>query len=312
MIVVTGAAGFIGSNLVRALNQMGEDDVVAVDDLSDGSKFRNIATLKLSDYVDKDDLPSALGRLKKPDAVFHQGACSSTTEPDGKYMMANNFEYSKMLLDYCQVQRVPLIYASSAAVYGSGAKGFREDPECECPLNVYAYSKLAFDNRVRAVLGDVTTPVVGLRYFNAYGPQENHKAAMTSVAWQLFHQHKAGEPFELFEGSAEFLRDFVYVDDCVAANLHFLRSSASGIFNVGTGRARSFEDLARIAIRALGGGSIKYVPFPDQLAGKYQRFTEADLTRLRSTGYARPFQPLESGVSEYFRVLRESDGYYGC
>ena len=312
MIVVTGAAGFIGSNLVRGLNQLGEDDVVAVDDLSDGDKHRNMACLKLSDYIDKDDLPSALRGLKKPAAVFHQGACSSTTERNGKYMMANNYEYSKVLLEYCQAQRVPFIYASSAAVYGSGRNGFREETVCECPLNIYAYSKLAFDNWVRRAQTTATAPIVGLRYFNVYGPQENHKDEMTSVAWQLFQKQKRGEALELFEGSAEFLRDFVYVDDCVAVNLHFLEHPASGIFNVGTGKARSFDEVARIAIRLMGGGDIRHVPFPDHLLGKYQLLTQADLTRLRSAGYARPFHSLEAGMSEYFQVLEEANGYYPC
>lgn len=309
MIIVTGAAGFIGSNLVRGLNERGLDDIVAVDELTDGTKHKNLNACAIADYLDKDELFDELERLGPLEAVFHQGACSSTTEPDGRYMMDINYRYSKRLAAFCLERRVPFFYASSAAVYGEGENGFREERACEWPLNVYAYSKLAFDQWVRRRLPSAQSPVVGLRYFNVYGPQENHKGSMMSVARKLFYQHRAGEPFTLFEGSDGFRRDFVYVRDCVDVNLHFFDRGTSGIFNVGTGQARSFGDMGRTAQALLGDHPLKLVPMPDKLQGKYQEFTQADLTQLRAAGYDKPFASLEDGMKRYFDVLDATDGY---
>jgi ADP-L-glycero-D-manno-heptose 6-epimerase len=223
-------------------------------------------------------------------------------------MMANNYEYSKQLLALALKQRVPFIYASSAAVYGTGENGFREEPKCENPMNVYAYSKLAFDNWVRRHLGSFSTPVVGFRYFNVYGPQENHKGDMASVAYKLFEQRAASKALGLFEGSDDILRDFVYVEDCVAVNLAFFERPESGVFNVGTGKARSFGDVGRIAV-SLVGGEVQHIPMPDHLRGKYQRFTQADLTRLRAAGYSAPFVELEDGMKRYYESLAQRGGY---
>ncbi len=309
MIIVTGAAGFIGSNLAKGLNDRGLTDIVAVDDLTDGDKHKNLNALRLRDYLDKDELLTEVGALGSIDAVFHQGACSSTTEKDGRFMMETNYRYSKRLATFCLERHVPFFYASSASVYGNGEHGFTEEPRCEWPLNVYAYSKLAFDNWVRARLDDAASPIVGLRYFNVFGPQENHKGDMMSVARKLYDQHARGDDLRLFEGSDEFLRDFVYVDDCVDVNLHFFERGGKGVFNVGTGQARSFGDVGRTAVSLLGPREIEHVPMPPHLNGKYQAFTQADLTALRRAGYERPFLSLEDGMSRYFAILNESGGY---
>jgi ADP-L-glycero-D-manno-heptose 6-epimerase len=325
-IVVTGAAGFIGSNLVKALNERGVDRVIAVDDLEQGDKFVNLADCEIADYFDKDEFARLLEAGKfdgKVQAVMHQGACSDTTERNGRFMMAVNYRYSAQLLEFCRLQRVPLIYASSAAVYGANAQ-CRESGECELPLNVYGYSKLQFDRYVRNHWEDRTAQVVGLRYFNVYGVREAHKGRMASVAWHFFNQYRAGGRVRLFEGShgyadGEQRRDFVSVEDCVKVNLHFLDNpAASGIFNVGTGRAQPFNDVAVAVInsvrRARGeaertladlarDGVIEYIPFPEDLKGKYQAFTQADLSALRAAGYTQPFLDVAAGVGRYCSSL---------
>ena len=311
MIIVTGGAGFIGSNLVAGLNQAGERDILVVDDLTDGSKHRNLNCLTFADYLDRDELLEALPTLGDVRAIFHQGACSDTTEADGRFMMANNYTYSRRLLEHALRQCIPFLYASSASVYGSGENGFAERPECEYPLNVYAYSKYAFDNLVRRILPEAQSQVLGLRYFNVYGPQENHKGTMASVAFHLFGQHAQGDPMRLFEGSEGFRRDFVHVADAVATNLHFRESGNSGIFNCGTGEARSFLDVGRTMQRLVGGAELDFVPFPAHLEGKYQTHTEADLTALRGAGYTRSFRSLEDGLAEYHDVLSSTGGYLG-
>lgn len=310
MIIVTGGAGFIGSNLVRALLGRGRSDVVVVDDLTDGRKFANIADCDIADYWDKDELTARLaGTLERPEAVFHQGACAVTTEWDGRYMLATNYRYSVDLLDYCLSHSVPLIYASSAAVYGASTVFKEHETSAERPLNVYGYSKLLFDRYVRRRCASAGSQVVGLRYFNVYGPGEAHKGGMASVAWHLHGQVRDNGEARLFEGSGgypdgEQRRDFVYVDDVVNVNLWFYdRRRASGIFNVGTGASATFNELASAVIAWHGKGVIRYIPFPPELASRYQSFTEADIAALRAAGYDAPFKDVSAGVKAYLDAL---------
>jgi ADP-L-glycero-D-manno-heptose 6-epimerase len=307
MLIVTGGAGFIGSNLAHTLAGRGAD-VVVVDDLTDGAKCVNLVGAAIADYLDKDRFLALMGArdawLSKVEGVYHLGACATTTEYNGRFMMENNFEYSKTVLSYCRAMGIPLVYASSASVYGSGAS-FAEDPANEAPLNVYAYSKLLFDTVVRRTLAQSGAPVVGLRYFNVYGPRESHKGAMASVAYNLWRQLERGEPIRLFRGidgygDGEQRRDFIHVDDVVKVNLWFLdHPSVSGIFNVGTGRAETFNEIARAILKAAGHGTLEYVPFPNELVGRYQSFTQADLTKLREVGCDVRFRPVAEGVTEY-------------
>jgi ADP-L-glycero-D-manno-heptose 6-epimerase len=324
--VVTGAAGFIGSNVVKALNGQGVTDIIAVDNLTKAEKFHNLVDCEIADYIDKSEFLDKLeaGEFDGAvEAVLHQGACSDTMEHNGQYMIANNYRYSLALLDYCVDQEVPLVYASSASVYGGGSV-FREERALESPLNVYGYSKFLFDQIVRRRLADANSPVVGLRYFNVYGPREQHKGRMASVAFHLFNQFRAEGRVRLFEGAngygnGEQQRDFVFVDDVVKVNLHFLDNpSVSGIFNVGTGRAQTFNDVAVATVNAcrslrndspltLGQmqaeGIVEYIPFPEALRGKYQSFTQADVGALRSAGYDSPFSDVEAGVRAYVEML---------
>ncbi|MEO5702896.1 MAG: ADP-glyceromanno-heptose 6-epimerase [Gammaproteobacteria bacterium] len=313
MIVVTGAAGFIGSNLVKALNKRGRLDVLAVDNLQDGTKFSNLADCEIADYMDQDDFLARIttgADFAAPlEAILHQGACSSTTEWDGRYMMHNNYNYSKALLHYCLDKKIPFIYASSASVYGAG-KVFKEGREFEAPLNVYGYSKYLFDQYVRGQFESSQSQIVGLRYFNVYGPREQHKGAMASVAFHFYNQLLDTGRVKLFEGSdgyadGEQRRDFIYVDDVTAVNLWFLDNlDKSGIFNLGTGRSQSFNDMARAVIKASKRhGEIEYISFPAQLHGYYQSFTEADISNLRGAGYVHPFMSVEEGVSKYMECL---------
>jgi ADP-L-glycero-D-manno-heptose 6-epimerase len=311
VIVVTGGAGFIGSNLVKALNERGRTDVLVVDEMTDGRKFRNLVDCELIDLVDKDDFLERLlwsEDLGEIEAIFHEGACSNTMEWDGQYLLRTNYEYSKTLFDFCSGRGVPLIYASSAAVYGAGPE-FREDPRCEAPLNMYAYSKLLFDRWVRKRLPGIASQVVGLRYFNVYGPREQAKNEMASVAFKLNRQLRQGNRVQLFEGCDGYpdggqLRDFVYVGDVCNVNLWFLdHPDQSGIFNVGTGHAQSFDELAMAVIAYHGRGEIEYVPIPEELSGSYQSFTEADLTALRQAGYDAPFLSVGEGVPATLKQL---------
>jgi ADP-L-glycero-D-manno-heptose 6-epimerase len=323
-IIVTGAAGFVGANNVKALNDRGETDVVAVDNLKRADKFRNLTDCEIADYLDKDEFLEQVRRraIPKPDVVFHQGACSDTMETDGRYMMDNNFRYTLALLDWCQELRVPLIYASSAAVYGL-ADRFVEDRAHEKPLNVYGYSKFLLDQVLRRRMVSLKAPVAGLRYFNVYGPRESHKGRMASVAFHQFNQYRADGKVKLFEGShgyanGEQRRDFIHVDDVVRVNLHFLDRPATGIYNLGTGRAQSFNDVALAVVntlreaasqpklalaQAVAQGLIEYVAFPNALRGKYQAFTQADVTRLRASGYDAPMATVETGTASYVRWL---------
>lgn len=310
MLIVTGGAGFIGSNIVRGLNDIGRDDIIVVDNLTDGHKYTNIVDCLIADYWDKRDLRSRLESLDEPpDAILHQGACAVTTEWDGRYMLAENYQYSVDLLGYCARHKVRLIYASSAAIYGASTSFGERDPSVERPLNVYGYSKLLFDRYVRRHAGAAGAQVVGLRYFNVYGPNEAHKGAMASVVWHLTRQLRETGELKLFEGShgygdGEQRRDFIHVDDVVAVVLWFLDHPAvSGIFNVGTGKSASFNDLATAVIECLGTGVIRYVPFPSDLEASYQSFTEADLSALREAGYAASFDDVRAGVRKYLDAI---------
>ena len=333
-IVVTGAAGFIGSNIIKGLNARGIDDIIAVDDLTQGDKFKNLADLHIADYVDADDFYDlfAEGAFGTVEAVFHEGACSDTMEPDGKYMMDNNYTLSCELYQSCQDLGARLLYASSAATYG-GSSTFSESPEFEKPLNVYGYSKLLFDQRLRRELGPqfaaAQTQVAGFRYFNVYGPREQHKARMASVAFHQFNQFQLDGKVKLFGDYGGYapgaqMRDFVYIDDVVAVNLWFFdHPDTSGIFNLGTGKAQPFNDVAMAVINTLRagrqeatlsldeaarGGLIDYIAFPPALVGKYQSYTQADLSTLRAAGCNHVFADVQTGVAAYMRWLQTEKG----
>ncbi|MCF6453918.1 MULTISPECIES: ADP-glyceromanno-heptose 6-epimerase [Vibrio] len=310
MIIVTGGAGMIGSNIVKALNEAGINDILVVDNLKNGKKFKNLVDLDITDYMDRDDFLTQImaGDDFGPiEAIFHEGACSATTEWDGKYMMLNNYEYSKELLHYCLDREIPFLYASSAATYGE-TETFVEEREFEGALNVYGYSKQQFDNYVRRLWkdaedhGEQLSQITGFRYFNVYGPREDHKGSMASVAFHLNNQINAGENPKLFAGSESFKRDFIYVGDVSKVNLWFLESGVSGIFNCGTGNAQSFEEVAKAVIKHHSKGEIQTIPFPEHLKGAYQEFTQADLTKLRAAGCDVEFKTVAEGVAEYLAI----------
>ena len=313
MIVVTGGAGFIGSNLVHAINRRGRDDIIVVEDLTDGQKCLNLADCRIADYFDCDEwlrlIVSDGGRDLGIECVYHLGACSDTTAGDGRAMMATNFSYSRAVFEYCTRNHIALVYASSAAVYGNGT-GFSEQTANERPLNVYGYSKLAFDQFVRQRLPRVESLVAGVRYFNVYGPREQHKGRMASVAFHLQRQHRQDGRVRLFTGShgygpGEQQRDFVYVDDAVEVTLWLAaqKPAQNGIYNCGSGRAEPFNAVARATIDWYGGGDIEYVEFPSALTAAYQAFTQADLARLREAGCHLAMRDVASGVREYLRWL---------
>jgi ADP-L-glycero-D-manno-heptose 6-epimerase len=311
MIIVTGGAGFIGSNIVFGLNALGRDDIIVVDDLTDGKKFHNLVGAKFLDYWDKDQLIAQLQSedMDEPiEAIIHQGACSTTTEWNGKFMMENNYEYSKILLHYCIETQSQFIYASSAATYGNNTT-FVESSEHEAPINVYGYSKYLFDEYVRRVLPSVQSQIVGLRYFNVYGPRESHKGSMASVAYHHHNQIKQTGKVKLFAGyegygDGEQSRDFIHVDDVVNINLWFLQhADKSGIFNTGTGRSEPFNNVAKAVIDFYKKGEIEYIPFPEHLEGHYQSFTQADISALRKVGYDGKFKTVAEGVKAYLTWL---------
>lgn len=311
MYIVTGGAGFIGSNIVQELNKLGHTDILVVDDLTDGHKFVNLADLQIADYMDKavflEQLRSNANFAKPIKAVFHEGACSTTTEWNGKFMMENNYEYSKVVLHYCLDRQIPLSYASSAATYG-GSSEFKETPEYELPLNVYGYSKLLFDQYVRRILPSAKSQVIGFRYFNVYGPREGHKGSMASVAFHLHNQLQDTGKVKLFAGcdgyaDGEQRRDFIFVEDVVAVKLWAIQAGVSGIYNLGTGRSEPFNAIADAVLSWHKCGELEYVPFPAHLQGAYQSFTQADMTALRQAGCQHQFKTVAEGVAKYLDWL---------
>lgn len=310
MTILTGGAGFIGSNLLKRLNEDGVDDILVVDNLKNGDKYRNLVGARFADIVDRFEFRRMLEEGKLPakvEAVLHQGACTDTLEYDGAYMMRTNYDDSKALLHFALDRKVPFIYASSGAVYGH-ARVAVEAPENEWPLNVYGYSKLQFDRYVRRLLPGAESAVVGLRYFNVYGHGESHKGRMASMVFHFANQVRETGVARLFGeyegfGPGESTRDFVSVRDLVEINLFFLRNGGKGIVNAGTGVCKTWNDLAHSVIGAVGSGRIEYIDFPDGMRGKYQLGTQADLTQLRGLGYERDFIPLEQGVHEYVTTM---------
>jgi len=320
VIIVTGGAGFIGSNLIHELNRAGERNILLVDNFAPapnltGPKFLNLAGAEYADYMDKREFRAALKagdfentRIR---AILHQGACSNTLEDDGRYMMDNNFTYSKELLQFALDRKVPLVYASTAAVYGASTS-FTELPANERPLNVYGYSKLVFDNYVRSNLHDMKCTVVGLRYFNVYGPREQHKGRMASVIHHFTRQLKDTGTIRMFEGSGGYAdgeqrRDFVFVKDLARINMFFggllpesPKKPIHAVVNAGTGEARTFKAVAESLMQVHGQGNIEYIPFPGDLKNRYQHYTQADISALRSAGYTAPFTALEDGVKQTF------------
>jgi ADP-L-glycero-D-manno-heptose 6-epimerase len=320
MIIVTGGAGLIGSNLIEQLNQRGHTDILVVDHLKNGQKMHNLADLNICDYLDRDDFMrrvQAGQELGPVNTVFHLGACSATTEWDGQFMMRNNFEYSKTLLHWCQAINAPFIYASSASVYGLGKNGFSEKRSAELPLNMYAYSKFQFDQYVRSLKGRLRHQVVGLRYFNVYGPREAHKGSMSSTPFHFNRQVLSDGVCRLFKGTdgyadGEQQRDFVYVGDCVKVNLWFMEHGQhSGIFNLGTGRTHTFNDVARAVLawhkaHRQSNAHIEYITFPEHLQSAYQNYTQADISALRHVGYDQEFLNVSQGVQKYLDWLNRS------
>ena len=318
MIIVTGGAGMIGSNIILALNKMGINNIIVVDNLKDGRKFLNISDLDFQDYIDKDEFIELVKKnydFGNIDVIFHQGACSKTTEWDGKYLMSNNYEYSKIILNWSQKNNIQFIYASSASVYGLGEDGFKEDRICEKPLNPYAFSKFFFDQYIRKIQKNNESQIVSLRYFNVYGPRENHKDKMASTIFHFYNQIKLKNQCKLFEGingykNGEQMRDFIYVEDCVDVNLWFMRNkSKSGIFNVGTGNTATFNSIAKTIFswnkinNKQIEGTISYIPFPEELKGAYQNYTKAEISKLRNIGYIKKFNSIQSGINKYLNWI---------
>ena len=310
MIIVTGGAGFIGTNLVQSLLNINKK-VLIVEELDKyTTKFENIKNLDILDCIDHNIFLKNLDNdkyINKIECIFHLGACSKTTEPDRDYIMDVNLEYSKKLLMHAANNNIDIIYASSASVYGDG-NIFKEEPQNESSLNYYSESKLLFDNFVRKNINKINSQVVGMRYFNVYGPHEQHKEVMSSVVYHFYHQFKTHGMLKLFRGShgysdGEQRRDFVYVKDTVDIKLWFMQNKHSGIFNVATGKSRSFNDVANSVLNYFKSGHIEYIDFPEGLEAQYQAFTEADMTTLKNIGYHKESTKLENGVSSYLNFL---------
>lgn len=328
-ILVTGAGGFIGSNLIHKLNAKGYTEILAVDDLSDGLKYRNLLQANIDDYQDLDGFYDKLlnNYFGKFDYIFHEGACSDTMEHNGKYMLANNYEISKKLFMYSARENSCLNYASSAAVYGK-SRGFEVSERNETPLNVYGFSKLLFDNFVRKNNASAVKQIVGLRYFNVYGPRESHKGKMASVAYNQYMQFTNNQPIRLFGSYGGYgegcqMRDFIYIDDLIEVKLWLMENqNVRGIFNLGTGRAQAFNDVALGVINGLNRihdkpcdtlenaikeKKIQYVQFPEALIGRYQCYTRAEISDLRNHGYQGKFRDVESGMFDYVSWLAKEE-----
>lgn len=325
MIIVTGATGFIGSNVVADLNARGRTDIILVDDLGTEAKWKNIAKRRFHDLVLPHELPALLDRLPKAEAVFHLGANSSTTATEGDEVWRSNFRASRLLWDWCASTRTPLVYASSAATYGDGSQGFDDDQSPAAldalrPLNLYGWSKHAFDKWAveQALAGHAPPQWCGLKFFNVYGPNENHKGDMRSLVCKNTALVARGQTIPLFKSHREDyadgqqLRDFVYVKDCVAVMLWLAANpGVSGLYNLGTGRARSFVDLVQAIGLALGQAvRIEFVDMPMSIRPNYQYFTEARMSKLAQAGYDAPFHSLEAGVADYVQgYLMQTDVY---
>ncbi|HEX3659506.1 MAG TPA: ADP-glyceromanno-heptose 6-epimerase [Pirellulales bacterium] len=321
MIVVTGGAGFIGSALVWKLNQLGVRRILVVDQLETSEKWRNLAHLTFEDYMPKDQFLHALEQgtfAERPRAIVHLGACSSTTERDADFLLVNNYRYTRTLAEWCLARGVRFIYASSAATYGDGSRGYSDRDDITPglrPLNQYGYSKQLFD--LWALRTRALDTISGLKFFNVFGPNEYHKDDMSSVVLKAYHQVLASGQVRLFKSYRDDYpdggqqRDFIYVKDCLDVMVWLIENRVGGLFNVGTGQARTWNDLAHAVFRAMGREpKIEYIEMPEALQGRYQYFTQADMTRLRAAGYRAPFTSLEDAVSDYVNGYLAADTPY--
>lgn len=318
-IIVTGGAGFIGSALVWKLNQLGETDILVVDRLDASDKWKNLAPLKYADYLDADDFIENLEKFNKTEVLLHLGACSATTERDSHYMMKNNYEFTKRLANWSVENKTRFIYASSAATYGDGSNGMADgtdDLHNLRPLNVYGYSKHLFD--IYAHRNNLFDKIVGLKYFNVFGPNENHKGDMRSLVNKAFAQIRETGKLQLFKSAnpdykdGEFGRDFVYVKDVVDMTLHFTENKIGGLFNIGSGKMHTWNELASAIFNALDTPpNIEYVEMPEHLKDRYQYHTRADVTRLLETGYTKEMLSLEESVADYVRNYLIPDKFLG-
>ncbi|AKC60746.1 ADP-glyceromanno-heptose 6-epimerase [Blochmannia endosymbiont of Camponotus (Colobopsis) obliquus] len=316
MIIVTGGAGFIGSNLVKTLNKMQHKNILIVDHLKDNKKYINLTDLDFIDYIDKKDFIKKItnnninyninnnkafnNNIK---VIFHKGACSSTITYNSMYVMKNNYQFSKILLNFCIKYKIPFIYASSAAVYGKTPKKFLEERQYEKPCNIYGCSKFFFDQYVRFISPQAKSPICGLRYFNVYGPRESHKNNMASIIYQLAKQINNKQNPKLFLGSENFKRDFIYIDDVIKINIWAWKNNISGIFNCGTGQAQSFQSIANIILNFYKQNNLKYIPLPNIINKHYQTFTKADITKIRLAGYKQPFEKTTTNIVKYLHYL---------